>query len=124
MCCSFKDIVDSNSIDLHGRTPIHVAASSGYVKAIKFCASVGMKVDVVDCNGCTPLHLAVEKGHLEAVESLLVCSSYIKYVVNKEGKTTFGVAIDNGNSHLYGLLQLENVLYRAVGLDDVNGIKK
>ena len=91
---------------------------------MKFCASVGMKVDAVDCNGCTPLHLAVEKGHLEAVESLLVCSSYIKYVVNKEGKTAFGVAIDNGYSHLYGLLWLGDVLHRAARLHDVNGIKK
>ena len=124
MCCSFKDIIDSYSIDLHGRTIIHVATSFGYVKVMKFCASVGMKVDAVDCNGCTPLYLAVEKRYLEAVESLLVCSSYIKYVVNKEGKTAFGVAIDNGNSHLYGLLRLGDVLHKAIGLDDVNWIKK
>ena len=124
MCYSFKDIVDSNSIDLHGRTPIHVAASSSYVKVMKFCASVGMKVDAVDCNGCTPLYLAVEKRYLEAVESLLVCSSYIKYVVNKEGKKAFGVTIDNGNSHLYGLLRLGDILHKVAGLDDVNGIKK
>ena len=54
----------------------------------------------------------------------MLCSSYIKYVVNKEGKTTFGVAIDNGNSHLYGLLRLGDVLHKVAGLDDVNGIKK
>ena len=84
---------------------------------------MGVNVDAVFCDGCTAFHLATEKGHLEVVECLLDCSSYIKYVVNKEGKTAFGVAVDNGNSHLYGLLQLGDVLHRAAGLDDVNGIK-
>ncbi|EEF41675.1 protein VAPYRIN-LIKE [Ricinus communis] len=123
LCCTFKDLVDSNSTDLYGRTPIHVAATLGHVEAIKFCASIGVKVEAVDCDGCTPLHLAAEKGHLEAVECLLDCSCYLKYVVNKEGKTAFGVAIDNGNSDLFGLLRLGDVLHRAAGLDDVNGIK-
>ncbi|XP_050203874.1 protein VAPYRIN-LIKE-like [Mercurialis annua] len=123
LCSRFKDLVGSNSIDLHGRTPIHVAASLGYAKVIRFSASVGVIVDSVDCNGCTALHLAAEKGHLEAVECLLECSYYIKYVVNKDGKTAFGVAVDNGNSHLYSLLQLGDVLHRAAGLDDVNAIK-
>lgn len=119
---NFKGI-DANSIDLHGRTPIHVAASCGHVEVIRFCASIGGKSDVVDCNGCTPLHLAAEKGHLEAAECLLDCSSYIKYAVNKEGKTAFGVAVENGNSHLYGLLQLGDMLHRAARLGDVNGIR-
>ncbi|KAF2298614.1 hypothetical protein GH714_024322 [Hevea brasiliensis] len=122
LCRNFKDI-DVNSIDLHGRTPIHVAASCGHVEVIRFCASIGGRGDVVDCNGCTPLHLAAEKGHLEAVECLLECSGYIKYAVNKEGKTAFGVAVENGNSHLYGLLQLGDMLHRAARLGDVNGIR-
>ncbi|KDP21534.1 hypothetical protein JCGZ_22005 [Jatropha curcas] len=123
LCSHFKDI-DANSIDLHGRTPIHVAASYGHVEVIRFCSSIGGKVDSVDCNGCTPLHLASEKGHLEAVECLLDCSGYIKYAVNKEGKTAFALAVENGNSYLYSLLQLGDALHRAARLGDVNGIKR
>ncbi|KAJ4828355.1 hypothetical protein Tsubulata_039059 [Turnera subulata] len=122
LCDRFRNI-DVNSVDSCGRTPIHVAASSGYVEVMKFCVSIGGKVDVFDCNGCGPLHLAAEKGHLQAIKCLLDCSDYVKYAVNKEGKTAFSIAVENGHSNLYNLLHLGDVLHRAARVGDVNGIK-
>ncbi|WCJ21447.1 Protein VAPYRIN-LIKE [Euphorbia peplus] len=121
---NFKDI-DVNSMDLHGRTPIHVAASCGNVEAIRFCGSIGGRADVVDFNGSTPLHLAAEKGDLDTVVCLLdrLGSGLIKYAVNKQGKTAFAIAFENGNSHLYSVLQFGDVLHRSARLDDVNAIK-
>uniref|UniRef100_A0A2N9GJT8 Uncharacterized protein n=1 Tax=Fagus sylvatica TaxID=28930 RepID=A0A2N9GJT8_FAGSY len=62
---------DVNSVDLDGRTPIHVAAVRGFVEVIRFCVSVGGKADVSDRNGWIPLHYAAAEGHLQAVAVLV-----------------------------------------------------
>ncbi|OMO77837.1 hypothetical protein CCACVL1_14798 [Corchorus capsularis] len=120
---AYKNILDLNSVALCGRTPIHVAASQGYTEVIQFCLSVGGNPEILDVNGCTPLHLAAQEGHLEAVECLLEASSYVKYALNKQGKTAFALAVENGHSNLYDVLHLGDSLNRAARIDNVNGIK-
>ncbi|XWS46749.1 hypothetical protein CRYUN_Cryun14cG0094700 [Craigia yunnanensis] len=115
--------VDFNSVDFCGKTPIHIAASYGYTEVIRFCLSVGGNPEVLDINRCTPLHLAAQEGHLDAVECLLEASSYTKYALNKQGKTAFALAFENGHSNLYDLLHLGDALNRAARIDNVNGIK-
>uniref|UniRef100_A0A2N9IHY9 MSP domain-containing protein n=1 Tax=Fagus sylvatica TaxID=28930 RepID=A0A2N9IHY9_FAGSY len=113
---------DVNSVDLDGRTPIHVAAVRGFVEVIRFCVSVGGKADVSDRNGWIPLHYAAAEGHLQAVEYLLECCN-VKYVVNNDGKTAFALAVENGHFHLLDLLHLGDVLHRAARVDDIHGMK-
>ncbi|XP_022727983.1 ankyrin-1-like [Durio zibethinus] len=115
--------VDINAVDFCGKTPIHIAASYGYTEVIRFCLSVGRNPEVLDINRCTPLHLAAQEGHLDAVECLLEASSYAKYALNKQGKTAFALAVENGHSNLYDLLHLGDALNRAARIDNVNGIK-
>lgn len=121
---AFGNMVDVNSVDSLGRSPIHIAASKGHAQVIQFCASLAeAQTDAFDKIGSTPLHLAAENGHLEAAKCLLDCSVYAKYIVNKEGKTAFTVAVENGHTHLYDLLRLGDVLQRAARVEDIHGLK-
>ncbi|KAM7277075.1 hypothetical protein ACFE04_018941 [Oxalis oulophora] len=115
--------IDVNSVDEEGRNPIHIAAANNYANVIEFCVSVRGNTDALDSNGCSPLHIASEKGHLESVTCLLNHSNFGKYQLNKEGKTAFTIAAENGHTHLYDILQLGDVLMRAARLDDVKGIR-
>ncbi|XP_022771055.1 uncharacterized protein LOC111314196 [Durio zibethinus] len=115
--------VNLDSVDLCGRTPIHIAASYGYTEMIRFCLTVGGNPEVLDINRCTPLHLAAQEGHLDAVACLLEASNYSKYALNKQGKTAFALAVENEHSNLYDLLHLGDALSRAARIDNVNGIK-
>ncbi|KAJ8898680.1 hypothetical protein K2173_004714 [Erythroxylum novogranatense] len=114
--------IDVNSVDPQGRTPIHIAASSGHVDSILFLVSIGGKADVLDNKEWSPLHLAAEKGHLDAAKCLLKFSNYVKYAENKQGQTPFAIAVNNGHSHLYDLLHLGDELHRAARIGDVNGV--
>ncbi|VDD80994.1 unnamed protein product [Mesocestoides corti] len=54
-----------------GRTPLHVAASSGCVEAILCLAQFGAQVNATDAQGYSPLHLASANGRAVAVRLLL-----------------------------------------------------
>ncbi|KAL1550234.1 protein VAPYRIN-LIKE-like [Salvia divinorum] len=122
VCLSYVDL-DLNAVDMQGSTALHIAALNGNVEAIQFLISVGADVDVTDHDGWTPLHFAAENGHLDVVERLLDQAVFAKYAVNRDGKTAFGLAVERGNSHLYDVLQLGDMLQRAARLDDVHAMK-
>ncbi|KAK7270235.1 hypothetical protein RIF29_23237 [Crotalaria pallida] len=117
------DEIDVNCVDSNGRSPIHVAAIQGHVDVIEFCVSIGGNPNFVDLNGWTPLHYAASQGHLNAVMCLLECSN-VKKVRNKDGKTAFLLAKENGHKQLFDLLHWGDELVRAVKVDDVHGVKR
>ncbi|KAH0633946.1 hypothetical protein KY285_036697 [Solanum tuberosum] len=123
LCLGYADI-DLNSIDSQGRTPLHIAAIHGHVEVIQFLVSVGSDTDMLDTQGWTPLHFAAHQGHVEAVGVLLNHSNFAKYVVTKQGKTAYELAIDKGHSKLYDVLLLGDTLHRAARKGDVAEIKK
>ncbi|KAL3359302.1 hypothetical protein AABB24_016057 [Solanum stoloniferum] len=86
--------------------------------------SQGSDTDMLDTQGWTPLHFAAHQGHVEAVGVLLNHSNFAKYVVTKQGKTAYELAIDKGHSKLYDVLQLGDTLHRAARKGDVADIKK
>ncbi|XP_004247547.1 protein VAPYRIN-LIKE [Solanum lycopersicum] len=123
LCLGYADI-DLNSIDSQGRTPLHIAAIHGHVEVIQFLVSVGSDTDRLDAQGWTPLHFAATQGYVEAVGVLLNHSNFAKYVVTKQGKTAYELAIDKGHSKLYDVLQLGDTLHKAARKGDVADIKK
>ncbi|KAE9611514.1 hypothetical protein Lal_00011946 [Lupinus albus] len=115
--------IDVNSVDPNGRNSIHVAAIQGHVEVIEFCVSIGGDPNYMDKKGWTPLHYASSQGHLKTVECLLECSN-VKKVRNKDKKTAFLLAKENGHTHLFDLLHWGDELVHGVKLDDVDRVKK
>ncbi|KAL1312262.1 serine/threonine-protein phosphatase 6 regulatory ankyrin repeat subunit A isoform X1 [Arachis ipaensis] len=118
-----EDDADVDSVNHEGRTPIHVAALHGHVDVIRYCVSMRGNPNVVDRKGWTPLHCAASEGQLGAVESLLAeCGCDAKRAVDREGKTAFAIAMENGHVELGDLLHWGDVLFRAARVGDVHGM--
>ncbi|KAM1638248.1 hypothetical protein EV1_015777 [Malus domestica] len=62
---------DPNKMDYDGRSPLHVAASKGFVDITRFLIEQGAAAEMSDKYGNTPLLEAIKNGHDE-VGSLLV----------------------------------------------------
>ncbi|KAK3985484.1 hypothetical protein QBC44DRAFT_335090, partial [Cladorrhinum sp. PSN332] len=63
---------DVNSMDMHGRTPVSVAAQNGHLDVVRMLISKGnADPDLEDFDGRTPLSYAAENGHTGIVRLLL-----------------------------------------------------
>ena len=62
--------VDKEAKAVSGETPLHLAAFSGHVEAIKALVQLGANKEAKNVNGRTPLHAAAFNGHVEAIKAL------------------------------------------------------
>ncbi|XP_071720324.1 protein VAPYRIN-LIKE-like [Rutidosis leptorrhynchoides] len=123
LCMGYLDL-DVNQVDSKGQTPLHIGASYGYVEVLEFLITLGCDPNLVDHSGWSSVHWASWNGHLDAVEVLLSASTYVKYAVNKEGKTAYSLAVEKGHSDLYDVLHLGDVLHRCARKGDVEEMRK
>lgn len=66
-----QNVIETNSKDLCGRTPLSLAAERGHRKVIELLLSKDAEPDFKDNNGRTPLAWAAQNGRQEVVELLL-----------------------------------------------------
>jgi len=63
--------LDLESTDVDGETPVHGAATEGYLDVIKYLHSAGASIEVADDDGDTPMHSACCCGHLQVAKWLV-----------------------------------------------------
>jgi ankyrin repeat protein len=95
---------DPSLRELSGAMPIHLAAGSNYLLALKeLLDRRPQDVDAKTNIGITPLMMAATEGHAAAV-SLLVKFGADLTLKDQDGRTAKDVAVKNGNDHLIPLL--------------------
>ena len=91
-------IFGSDMLWQEGDTPLHVAARTASLNAIKFIVENGGDEKVFNSRGLAPLHLAVKSGSLEAVKSLVESIDGIAIAIKSGDKTTpLHIASYSGN---------------------------
>ncbi|XP_077994555.1 uncharacterized protein LOC144448253 [Glandiceps talaboti] len=96
-----------------GTTPLHVAASHGYLPIAEQLIASGSKVNAKDQENWTPLHHAANEGHLAMVKlfrrkGARVCE------IDSDGKTPLHCASMKGSIGVMEFLLSEGVLVDAV----------
>lgn len=96
-------------------TPLHWAASQGYVEMLKVLINKGYDINKQDESGFTPLHYAAVSGQLPAVE-FLVDSGADLYIVNNQNYTPMTMAARAGEQPVVDYLFIK---MRSVRVDQL-----
>jgi hypothetical protein len=87
-----------------GLTPLHLAASNGYVDIVKLLLEADFNVNIVTASSLeTPLHLAAKAGHEEIVRCLLRHGADPE-VRNAASETAWQVAVEERRASVVKLL--------------------
>jgi hypothetical protein len=81
-----------------GRTALHKAAFWGHDHIVPWLLECKVPVNGLDYNGDTALHDAARFGHENCVAALLQAAGCDPKIRNKEGKTAYDVALENGKT--------------------------
>jgi Ankyrin repeats (3 copies) len=96
-----------------GLTPLHLAASNGYLDIVKLLLEANFNVNVVTAGSLeTPLHLAAKAGHEEIVRCLLHHGADPRER-NAASKTAWQVAVEERHASVVKLLVQSNVRVRS-----------
>ncbi|GFR24112.1 ankyrin-3 [Trichonephila clavata] len=95
--------IDINFTDVDGYTPLHIAATYGDEKLVKYCINKSCNVNAQCLRGFTALHFAVEDRQLKIVQLLLENGSNINAKA-QDGRTALHLAIANNCENIVKIL--------------------
>ena len=94
-----------NTMDVHGRTALHIASIRGHSGLINILAPTPASLCLKDNDGCTPLYYACKNSHLECVREFIdqcpdITRDLMK-VANNDGTTPLSVRTGSGGTILH-----------------------
>ncbi|KAK3404693.1 hypothetical protein EUGRSUZ_K01008 [Eucalyptus grandis] len=89
-----------------GETPLHIAARAGKAGKAGAVELLFSRANprVCDISRNSPLHEAVRNRHYDVIRQLTSKDPYLLFLVNREGKTPGGVAVETGDLNVLKLL--------------------
>jgi hypothetical protein len=104
----------SLSKDIHGQTPLHLAAANGHKDVAQLLLSGKANVNAKDDDGWLPLHKAAYEGHKDLVELLVANGAWVGAQKN-DGYTALTLAESRGYTDVAESLR-RMLISRAPGL--------
>ncbi|KAK7010848.1 ankyrin repeat and death domain-containing protein 1B [Biomphalaria glabrata] len=85
-----------------GWTALHVAASLGNVRTVRFLITAGCDIEAVTPDGETAVHIAAKHGAVDVLSYLLECNVFLRDRQNNQGGTALLKAIINSQQAFKG----------------------
>ena len=93
-----------NCQDPSGRTPLHIAAWSGFYAVVEKLIEYGADVNHVGLMGYTPLMTAAWQGHTSVLNLLLKKNAVVDIVSSSDKASALNIAAQEGHEDVVRLL--------------------
>ena len=109
--------------DEKGKTPLHYAASKGYIDGVRFLLEkFQQEAFERSKNGDFPIHAACKRGHTKVVKEFLQQQRlYPTELLNKKSQNILHVAAENGKNNVVKAILSDSKLKELINAVDKNG---